>query len=139
MIKRATLTLAIALAQCLGACRSGGPAASEAQLSKDFERKVQCEIYASKTEKEYKEFGREFFGEKRSGVQSGVYSVDRILYSRRRNSCVCVLTYTSYGGKGFESVQLLDVLTREQLWHHEYLSDEMGRADNDIDALSQEY
>ena len=104
--------------------------ATRAQTDRIFERKVQCETYASKTEKEFKDAGRELTG----GKDQGIYSVERIFYSHKRNSCVCILRYTSFvRGETFEVLQVLDVLTKEDLWSKSYSGAEGTKMKKDIE------
>jgi hypothetical protein len=90
---------------------------SEFNSSRAFDRKVQCEAYDSKVEKEFTEAGRELT----AGKDKGSYSVERTFYSKKRNSCICVLLYTSVVKKElFYEVQILDVLSKEDLWTKTY-------------------
>jgi hypothetical protein len=100
------------------------------QASKAFDRKVRCETYASKTEQEFKEAQRELTGSKNEMF----YSVERIFYSSKRNSCICILRASSViKGKSFEDIQMLDVLTKEDLGFKSYSGDELRNLKKDVD------
>ena len=96
----------------------------------EFDKKVRCETYASKTEQEYREADREL------GSKSDIlYSVERIFYSSKRNSCICILRASSVvNGKRFEDVQTLDVLTKEELGFKSYSGTELNNLSRDVDA-----
>jgi hypothetical protein len=102
---------------------------SDYQSSKEFGRKVQCETYASKTKQEFKEEVREL-----AGKNDIFYSVERIFYSSKRNSCVCILRESSVvQGERFEDTQTLDVLTKEDLGFKSYSGNELDNLRKDVD------
>jgi hypothetical protein len=103
---------------------------SDLQSSKAFERKVQCETYASKTEQEFKDADRELTAGK-SGI---LYTVERAFYSPKRNSCICILRASSVvKGKTFETIQTFDALTKEDLGFKSYSGDELRSLNADIE------
>ena len=81
---------------------------SEASLS--FQRKVECEKYAGQTEREF---------DANINRKEGYFDTERMFYSPKRNSCVCILVYNGIAGlnKGnlFARVYVLDALTKEEL------------------------
>lgn len=103
---------------------------SDLQSSKAFDRKVRCESYASKTEQEFKEASRELTG----GKSDILYSVDRSFYSSKRNSCICIVrAWSVVKEKSFQSIQTLDVLTKEDLGYKSYSGDELSNVNPYID------
>ena len=81
---------------------------SDIASSRDFNRKVRCETYASKIEQDNK-----------GSSKDESYSIERIFYSAKRNSCVCILIFSAQGDK-LKAVQTFDVLTKEDLGTQTY-------------------
>lgn len=126
-----TKTLGISLALLLtSGCDTVRSVESDLQSSKAFDRKVRCETYASKTEQEFRDAGRELTG----GKNDILYSVERSFYSSKRNSCICVVrAWSVVRGKSFQTIQTLDVLTKEDLGDKSYSGDELRSVNAYID------
>jgi hypothetical protein len=121
----------IALCFFLAVSLSGCGIKSDIQASRAFDRKVRCETYASKTEQEYRDATKELSGKK----DDPLYSVERSFCSSKRNSCICILRSTSVvNGKLFETVQTLDVLTKEGLGFNTYPNAANGDLAKDVAA-----
>jgi hypothetical protein len=120
--------LGVFVALVLTGCETVHSIKSDFESSKAFDRKVRCESYSSKTEQEFKAAAREL-----SGKNDISYSTERVFYSSKRNSCVCILRASSVvKGKSFDSIQTLDVLTKEDLGFKTYSGDEIRNLNKDV-------
>ena len=65
----------------------------------------------------------------------GNYYVERMFYSSKQNSCICVLVYESNPLKGnlFARVQVIDALTKEELKSNMF-SGELGKMTDFVNA-----
>jgi hypothetical protein len=126
-INAASVCFALVLTGC-GTFRS---VRSDYQSSEEFDRKIRCEAYAGKTEIEFREASRELG----TGKNEIFWSVERVFYSSKRNSCICILRASSVvNGKGFTDIQILDVLTKQDLGIKSYSRDELDKLREDVDA-----
>jgi len=107
----------IALTACSLSPRSTenleNPEQTEEQINKDFERKQKCQTYMSEISKSLQKNDHEMT----YGDISQYSDVDRIFYSKSRNSCLYVVTKALWsGGKPVtESFLLYDFLQNELL------------------------
>ncbi len=136
--------IAVAMVLLLGiGCSGDHPVtsmrASISDSSELFHRKVECEKYASKVEEQYRDI-------QRLGKKADLHSqeewlqqfvVDRIFYSLKRNSCVCVVSSSAATTKGFDWVVVLDVLTKEELFNETYAPSSDGHAKEAKDIEEQ--
>lgn len=100
------------------------------RVFKGFRKKVQCETYATKTEQEFKEAGRELVG----GKNDILYTTERVFYSSKRNSCICMLrAFYVVKGKGFYDILTIDALTKEDLGSRSYSGDEGNNIAKDVE------
>jgi hypothetical protein len=125
-----TKPLAIFLALVLtSGCDTVRSVKSDLQSSKAFDRKVRCETYASKTEQEFKDAYRELMGK-----DDTRFAVERAFYSSKRNSCICIVRASSVArGESFQTIQTLDVLTKEGLGDKVYSGDELRNVNGYIE------
>ena len=127
-----TVAASVCFALGLTGCGTFRSMKTDYQSSKAFEKKIQCEGYASKTEQEFRDADRELGG---AGKNEIFYSVERVFYSSKRNSCICILRASSVvNGKGFDDVLTLDVLTEEELKYKSYSGNERDQVRNDVNT-----
>ena len=104
--------------------------------SRVFQRKVECEKYASRILQEYRE------SPGIPGSSPGDYYVERVFYSPKRDSCICVLGNGHADGKDIYiyDIYIIDALTMKLLLSRRYKStaDIQGMAD-DIQAQVERY
>ncbi len=133
------LLVLLPLVLAFGSCTS-----NQNQKSTLFLKKVECEKYAERTRQEYRETGPLMPG----GDAQTNYYVERIFYSPKKDSCVCVLgnKLEQPNGEDAYSILIVDALTKKLLLAKEYRSgdktglvgDVAGMAD-DIDMLVKRY
>jgi hypothetical protein len=122
--------IGVCLALGLTGCDTLHYMKTDYQSSQEFDRKARCETYASKTEQEFREATREL-----GNKNDILFSVERIFYSSKRNSCVCLLRESSVVlNKRFEEIQTLDVLTKEDLGSKSYSGNQLDNLSKDVDA-----
>ena len=131
--------VALLLVLAFGSCTS-----NQNQDSALFLKKVECEKYAERTRQEYRETGPLMAG----GAAERNYYVERIFYSPKRDSCLCVLgnKLKQPNGEDAYSILIIDALTKKLLFAKEYRSggvtgmagDVAGMAD-DIEVLVKRY
>ena len=100
-----------------------GCSSNQNQESALFQKKVECEKYAEKTRQEYRETGPLMPG----GAAERHYYVERIFYSPKRDSCLCVLgnNIKKASGEDVSEILVIDALTKKLLWAREFKSSEM--------------
>jgi hypothetical protein len=113
---------------------SGRP--EELSLRQEFDRKVQCEKYASQIRAEWKDERRDENAKLNFQSQILLPTIERLFYSAQRNSCVCVARQHVTGKAGDplnDHIFIFDVLTKELIWGKDYWSaDQVANVQKDI-------
>jgi len=116
----------------IGCSRADRGASTDPTL---FQKKVECEKYASKLLKEFRETGPVM-----PGGSGGDWYVERIFYSPKRDSCICIIgNRTVEKGEAVYDMQMIDALTTELLWSHRYKGGEVVGSADDIEAQVKRY
>lgn len=126
--------LALLCVVMLGCDRSDHKQTQELPSREMFQRKMDCEKYASKIEDEVREPGHP----KNDWSNP---SVSLVFYSEPRNSCVAVVTSMQLirpAGKAEDDiwyyVYIQDALTKEGLWWQSYHGDKALNMDSEVNA-----
>ncbi len=63
-----------------------------------------------------------------------LYTTERVFYSSKRNSCICMLrAFYVVKGKGFYDILTIDALTKEDLGSRSYSGDEGNNIAKDVE------
>ena len=109
---------------CQPAKSKSGSGRDESARREEFQRKVDCEKYASGIRSEWKDEEREVYVKWKVRSDDVLPSIERLFYSPQRNSCVCVvrggILVKSNQPKFVYSVHIFDVPTKESIWSRYY-------------------
>jgi hypothetical protein len=135
------LALAISGIGCDTTATKNSPArGDEPSRREDFERKVQCEKYASQIRTEWKDEVREILVKWKLRSEDLLPTIERLFYSPQHNSCVCVVQDQIFlkgdHPRVLYHVFITDVLTKESIWTKDY--DENSVANDEKSAANIE-